>query len=39
LVLREGHDMIPILLTGHTICIFQYWTEERGQDKTFLTWG
>jgi hypothetical protein len=38
-VLWEGHGMVCMLLTGHTVCVCQYWTYERGQEGTFLSWG
>jgi hypothetical protein len=31
--------MVRILLTGHTVCISQYWTYGRGQEGTFLARG
>jgi hypothetical protein len=30
-VLREGHNMVRMLLTGRTVRICQYWTYGRGQ--------
>jgi hypothetical protein len=38
-VLWEGHGMIHMLLTEHTVRVCQYWTYEHDQDGTFLTWG
>jgi hypothetical protein len=35
-VLREGHGMVRMLLTGRTICVCQYWMYRRGQGGTFL---
>jgi hypothetical protein len=32
-VLREVHGMIRMLLTGHMICICQYWTYRCGQES------
>jgi hypothetical protein len=38
-VLWKGHGMVWMLLTGHTVCICQYWMYERGQERMFLAWG
>jgi hypothetical protein len=38
-VLSEGHDMVRMLLTGHTIRVCQSWTYEHGEEGTFLAWG
>jgi hypothetical protein len=38
-VIWEGHSMIHMLLTGHTVCVYQYWTYKRGQEGIFLAWG
>jgi hypothetical protein len=31
-VFWQGHDMVHMLLTGHTVRVCQYWTYERGQE-------
>jgi hypothetical protein len=38
-VLREGHGMVCMLLTGCTVRVCQYWTYKRGQEGTILAWG
>jgi hypothetical protein len=38
-VLWEGHDMVCMLLTRHTICVCQYWMYGHGQEGTFLAWS
>jgi hypothetical protein len=38
-ILWEGHGMVRILLTGHTIHVCLYSTNERDQEGTFLAWG
>jgi hypothetical protein len=30
-VLREGHSMVHMLVTGHTVRIYQYWMYGCGQ--------
>jgi hypothetical protein len=29
-VLWEGHDMVFMLLTERTVCVYQHWTYKRG---------
>jgi hypothetical protein len=37
-VLREGHGMVCMLLTGRTIRIYQYCTYRRSHGGMFLAW-
>jgi hypothetical protein len=37
--LWEGHDMLRMLLIGHTIRVCQYWTYGRDQEGIFLAWS
>jgi hypothetical protein len=37
-VLLDGHGMVCMLLTRHTIRVYQYWMYERGQEEMFLAW-
>jgi hypothetical protein len=36
-ILWKEHDMICMLLTGRTVCVYQYWMCIHGQEGTFLT--
>jgi hypothetical protein len=37
-VFWEGHGMVRMLLTVCMVCVCQYWTYGRDQERTFLAW-